>query len=371
MSQPIAYAPSTSEQNLFDALEIPNRYVPAVRVGARVLVAGQVALSADGQALFPGDMRVQTAIALQRVERALASLGGQLSDVVTLNAYYVGTDAWRQALEVRGAFFEHGPVSTGLAVASVHPVAGLVFGIEATAELGDRNTFVLPEEDRVAYGGRVPFTTTGRAGNARWVAGASAHGEHPDDVVAQVDRAFTVLERRLGAVGATLDDVEQLRGFWVETPQLEAALARRDAGFRRTPLTVDVVVPDFPTPGLLVEFDLPALMAEGNGDPGAALVRTGLVLPPRPTADAPGDMAASLERLASELAAYGLGLDDVLHLHWYSTVDGRPWREAATELWSALTTPTAVTPVGITRFPRSVARIGLTAVAARRGPARS
>lgn len=62
-------------------------YSQATVVNGLVFVAGQVALDDDNVVVAPGDAYEQTLVALDRVVRVLAEVGGSLDDVVTATVF--------------------------------------------------------------------------------------------------------------------------------------------------------------------------------------------------------------------------------------------------------------------------------------------
>jgi enamine deaminase RidA (YjgF/YER057c/UK114 family) len=65
----------------------------ACRAGALVTVGGQVSLDHRGQVVDPGDLARQTATALGNIERCLATVDAQMSDVRQVTAFYEGGPA--------------------------------------------------------------------------------------------------------------------------------------------------------------------------------------------------------------------------------------------------------------------------------------
>jgi enamine deaminase RidA (YjgF/YER057c/UK114 family) len=107
-------------------------YSRAIRVGNVIEIAGTTAM--DGiQIQCPGDVFGQTTFILQKMTKAMESLGGQLQDVVRTRIYLADIKLWEEAGRAHGAFFrEIKPVSTMLAVqALIHP--DLLVEIEMTA----------------------------------------------------------------------------------------------------------------------------------------------------------------------------------------------------------------------------------------------
>jgi len=72
-------------------LHEPRGYTHAVAVegGRTIFIAGQVAFDHGGNLVGPGDLRAQTAQALENLTAALAAAGATPADVVKLNTYVV------------------------------------------------------------------------------------------------------------------------------------------------------------------------------------------------------------------------------------------------------------------------------------------
>lgn len=90
-------------------------------LGRRVHLTGQVAWNANGEIVGPGDPEVQTGVAIDNIETILATLGGQLSDIVSTILYYVRDEDLPAIQNVRIRRFSkaHGPATTGVKVAGL------------------------------------------------------------------------------------------------------------------------------------------------------------------------------------------------------------------------------------------------------------
>jgi len=87
----------------------------------RVLhVAGQVAWDEDGRIVGPGDIAAQTRQVLTNIRKILASVGGEMGDVVAVNVFVTEMSGLKQIHEVRAEFFERPyPASTLVQVAAL------------------------------------------------------------------------------------------------------------------------------------------------------------------------------------------------------------------------------------------------------------
>ena len=80
-------------------------YARAVRVGNQVWVSGTAAADADGNLVGAGDPAAQMRFILQKIERALAQLGGGLGDVVRTRVYVSDIAHWEAVARVHGEVF--------------------------------------------------------------------------------------------------------------------------------------------------------------------------------------------------------------------------------------------------------------------------
>ncbi len=80
-------------------------YSRAVRVGNIVEVAGTAPATPDGTVLHPGDLRGQTAAALQTIGEALGELGASFADVVRTRIYLADATRWEEAARAHGEIF--------------------------------------------------------------------------------------------------------------------------------------------------------------------------------------------------------------------------------------------------------------------------
>ncbi|SME97775.1 Enamine deaminase RidA, house cleaning of reactive enamine intermediates, YjgF/YER057c/UK114 family [Tistlia consotensis] len=119
--------------------------------GQVVHLKGQVALDRAGAVVGEGDMQAQVRQVLENVQTVLASLGGRLSDVVSLVHYTTDIEAFMTSGAVRKAFFAPPyPVTTTIEVARLYRPELLV-EITAVAEI-PRDRFRRPPEARPMHG---------------------------------------------------------------------------------------------------------------------------------------------------------------------------------------------------------------------------
>src|SRR5262245_8391424 len=79
-------------------------YARAVRVGDRILVSGTTATGPAG-AVAPGDAAAQARFILDKIERAIESLGGRFQDVVRTRVYVRRLEDWEAVARVHGERF--------------------------------------------------------------------------------------------------------------------------------------------------------------------------------------------------------------------------------------------------------------------------
>lgn len=79
-------------------------YSRAVRVGDRICVSGTTATGPDGL-VAPGDAAGQARYALDKIEKAIESLGGVLGDVVRTRIFVARVEDWKAVGAVHGERF--------------------------------------------------------------------------------------------------------------------------------------------------------------------------------------------------------------------------------------------------------------------------
>lgn len=115
--------------------------------GRTIYLKGQVALGPDGQIVGDGDMAAQVTQVLQNICDILGTMGGRMSDIVSLQQFTTDIQAFMRCGEVRARFFEVPyPVTTTLEVSSLYDPRLLV-EITGIAEI-PLNRFTMPEAAR-------------------------------------------------------------------------------------------------------------------------------------------------------------------------------------------------------------------------------
>jgi enamine deaminase RidA (YjgF/YER057c/UK114 family) len=103
--------------------------------GRIVHLKGQVALDRDGHIVGAGDIRAQLRQVLENIRTALASVGGEMGDILSLTNYVTNMDAFLAAGDIRREFFGAPfPVTTTVEVSRLYDRALLV-EISAIAEI--------------------------------------------------------------------------------------------------------------------------------------------------------------------------------------------------------------------------------------------
>jgi 2-iminobutanoate/2-iminopropanoate deaminase len=103
--------------------------------GQIVHLKGQVALNRDGRIVGKGDMPAQTRQVLRNMAAVLASIGGEMRDVLSLTQYVTDIAAFISAGGVRREFFsEPFPVTSTVQVAALYD-PDLLVEIAAIAEI--------------------------------------------------------------------------------------------------------------------------------------------------------------------------------------------------------------------------------------------
>ena len=103
--------------------------------GQLVFLKGQVALDRNGALVGEGDMRAQLRQVLENIGAVLASLGGEMIDVISLTQHTTDIEAFMACGDIRQAFFtEPYPVTTTIEVSRLYRPDVLI-EITAIAEI--------------------------------------------------------------------------------------------------------------------------------------------------------------------------------------------------------------------------------------------
>ncbi|HEY7601605.1 MAG TPA: RidA family protein [Methylomirabilota bacterium] len=120
-------------------------YARAVRIGDRILVSGTTATGPAGEVVAAGDAAGQTRFVLDKIQRAIESLGGEIRDVVRTRIYV------RRQEDVEAVSRVHGERFGAIRPANALVQAGLVgdeylVEIEAEAVIGAGDALQSPAE---------------------------------------------------------------------------------------------------------------------------------------------------------------------------------------------------------------------------------
>ena len=115
--------------------------------GQVIYLKGQIARAPDGQIVGSGDMAAQVEQVLQNISDILGSVGGRMSDIVSLQQFTTDIQAFMGCGAVRARFFNAPfPVTTTLEVSSFYDPRLLV-EVTGIAEI-PLDRFILPEAAR-------------------------------------------------------------------------------------------------------------------------------------------------------------------------------------------------------------------------------
>ena len=114
--------------------------------GQVVHLKGQVSLDESGHVVGAGDMRAQVRKTLENIQQVLASMGGQMSDVMSLVHYTTDIEQFMGTGDIRKEFFSAPfPVTTTIEVKRLYR-PDLMIEITAAAEI-PRDRFRRPPTD--------------------------------------------------------------------------------------------------------------------------------------------------------------------------------------------------------------------------------
>jgi enamine deaminase RidA (YjgF/YER057c/UK114 family) len=112
--------------------------------GRIVHLKGQVSLDVHGHVVGPGDIRAQVRKTLENIRDVLESMGGHMSDIISLVQYATDIEAFMGTGDIRTEFFVAPyPVTTTVQIGRLyHP--DLMIEVTAIAEI-PRSRFCLPD----------------------------------------------------------------------------------------------------------------------------------------------------------------------------------------------------------------------------------
>jgi enamine deaminase RidA (YjgF/YER057c/UK114 family) len=111
--------------------------------GQVVYLKGQIPLDRDGDVVGVGDMRIQTRKTLENIRAVLASVGGEMGDIVSLTHYATDIRKFMETGDIRREFFAAPfPVTTTVQVSALYDPTVMI-EITAIAEI-PRDRFKRP-----------------------------------------------------------------------------------------------------------------------------------------------------------------------------------------------------------------------------------
>ncbi len=345
------------------SIGVPIRHSHGLACGEMLFVGGQVDLDDDIRPTRPGDLDAQTRICMEGVDRVLKGLNAEMSDLVSLRAFYVLGDHDVDECQILDAMAATIP-SDGRPgpTVSLVPLDGLVYEdmlieIEGIAMRGHNGERLARTAAWIPDGATLPaaFSQGLRCGEMIFTSAQTALAgdgiAFPHKLVDQSRVTLGKLDRLLRQLGADLHDAVKANVFNVEPGVMEdwkeAALVR--AGFYKEPgpAATGISVRRLAQDGLMVRSDVFAM----RGLDGSRLPRRGVWptdhwdwpvhLPYRHglqvgdmiflggqvslTADAdvidPGNMAAqthtAMQNIDKVLAELGLGPEHIMRVNTF------------------------------------------------------
>jgi aryl-alcohol dehydrogenase-like predicted oxidoreductase/enamine deaminase RidA (YjgF/YER057c/UK114 family) len=133
--EPMPDRPQRSQINSGSIWEPIGGYSRAVRIDDRILVSGTTATHGAGEVVCRDDPAGQAIYILDKIEAAIAALGGSLEDVVRTRIYLCHADHWEAVARVHGRYLGHvRPANTLIEVSNL--IGGYQVEIEAEAVVG-------------------------------------------------------------------------------------------------------------------------------------------------------------------------------------------------------------------------------------------
>ena len=195
------------------------------RIDDMIFVGGQVSADAQGRPVGAGDIAVQTRNTFEFIKRVLEEAGGDLSDIVKLNTYYLhdgeGADItrlWEEMTEVRKEYLaDPGPVGTAVRVRGF-AYEGLLIEIEAIAVVGRKKQRLMPA-NHWDWSMPVPFSQGWKVDDLIFVGGQISTDDRgrtiaPGDIGQQVRNVFGSIQSVLREGGAELSDLIKFNTYY-------------------------------------------------------------------------------------------------------------------------------------------------------------
>ncbi|MFP6745612.1 MAG: RidA family protein [Alphaproteobacteria bacterium] len=112
------------------------RVTPGIQVGETVYTSGQVALSADGEIIGPGDVAAQTRAVFDNLRAVLAEAGATMDDVVKILVFLIDMKDFQVFSEIRAEAFPNKVPASSVVGAPAFAHSDLLIEIEAIAVVG-------------------------------------------------------------------------------------------------------------------------------------------------------------------------------------------------------------------------------------------
>jgi len=256
---------------------LPTPVAGAVEAGQRIFLSAQSALRSDGTVVALGDPAAQADAALDRIEAALAAVGGTLSDITRLTTCLVDRAHRKPAYEaigrrLQGVF----PVGTGLVVTGL-PLPELMVQIDAEAVIGAkvtrRRTFDLHEwfGQEIAWQGAMVAATDdevfirGQTGSALDGSRMAGLGRRAEDAAAQVELALSNLSTLLRECGSGMDEVCKITVYIGDRGYRSAVYPVIGQHFGDVrPVSTGLIMSGFSRPEILFEIDAHVIRKRGS-----------------------------------------------------------------------------------------------------------
>ena len=257
---------------------LPTAFSHVIKADEMVFTSDVSARTPHGDVAHPADLPEQTSLMMKRLIRLLKVAGADISDVVKVSTYYLGSgtaEDWAAAATIRGAFFhDPGPAATGMPLSSF-PHKGLETKICATAiRASTPSQMPVPRQYSwpKGHGGWtevLPYKHGNKCEGVIHLGGqvaldSYANVLHPGDIVAQTQIAMDNVERVLHELGAKLDNVVQVTTFY-QIPVAEEALreSRRiqsKAWAGKGPALTEIPMDNLVYENMVIEIDVIAVL---------------------------------------------------------------------------------------------------------------
>ena len=112
------------------------RVTPGIQIGETVYTSGQVALSADGEIIGPGDVAAQTRAVFDNLRAVLAEAGATMDDVVKILVFLIDMKDFQVFSRIRAETFPNKVPASSVVGAPAFAHSDLLIEIEAIAVVG-------------------------------------------------------------------------------------------------------------------------------------------------------------------------------------------------------------------------------------------